>query len=42
MDIPFPRPRDRARLLEDPKYYELRNYALDFLYNRYAHDDAAE
>jgi nitrate ABC transporter ATP-binding subunit len=42
MDIPFPRPRDRARLLEDPRYYELRNYALDFLFNRYAHDDAAE
>jgi nitrate ABC transporter ATP-binding subunit len=42
MDIPFPRPRDRARLLEDPRYYELRNYALDFLFNRYAHDDSAE
>ncbi|HEY9688448.1 MAG TPA: nitrate ABC transporter ATP-binding protein [Coleofasciculaceae cyanobacterium] len=42
LDIPFPRPRDRARLLEDPRYYELRNYALDFLYNRYAHDDSAE
>lgn len=42
MEIPFPRPRDRSRLLEDPRYYELRNYALDFLFNRYAHDDAAE
>jgi nitrate ABC transporter ATP-binding subunit len=42
LDIPFPRPRDRARLLEDPRYYELRNYALDFLFNRYAHDDSAE
>ncbi len=42
LDIPFPRPRDRAQLLEDPRYYELRNYALDFLYNRYAHDDSAE
>jgi nitrate ABC transporter ATP-binding subunit len=39
MKIPFPRPRDRGRLLEDPRYYELRNYALDFLYRRYAHDD---
>ncbi|MGB8701060.1 MAG: nitrate ABC transporter ATP-binding protein [Thermosynechococcaceae cyanobacterium] len=37
--IPFPRPRDRAKLLEDPTYYDLRNYALDYLYNRYAHDD---
>ncbi len=39
MEIPFQRPRDRGRLLEDPRYYELRNYALDFLYRRYAHDD---
>jgi bicarbonate transport system ATP-binding protein len=41
MDIPFPRPRDRERIMEDPQYYDLRNYALDFLYNRFAHDDAA-
>lgn len=41
LDIGFKRPRNRARLMEDPKYYELRNYALDFLFNRYAHDDAA-
>lgn len=39
MEISFPRPRDRARIMEDPEYYNLRNYALDFLYNRYAHDD---
>ena len=39
MDISFPRPRDRARIMEDPEYYKLRNYALDFLFNRYAHDD---
>ena len=38
MNIPFPRPRDRARIMEDPEYYKLRNYALDFLYNRFAHD----
>lgn len=42
MEISFPRPRNRARIMEDPKYYELRNYALDFLYGRYAHDDAAD
>jgi bicarbonate transport system ATP-binding protein len=24
--------------MEDPRYYELRNSALDFLYNRFAHD----
>ena len=39
MDIPFPRPRDRDRIMEDPEYYKLRNYALDYLYNRFAHDD---
>ncbi len=39
MDIPFPRPRNRAQLMEDPAYYDLRNHALDFLYRRYAHDD---
>ena len=39
LDIPFSRPRNRDRLTEDPGYYELRNYALDFLYRRYAHDD---
>jgi bicarbonate transport system ATP-binding protein len=41
LDIPFPRPRDRDRIMEDPEYYDLRNHALDFLYNRFAHDDDA-
>ncbi|WP_017298510.1 ABC transporter ATP-binding protein [Nodosilinea nodulosa] len=39
MPVPFARPRDRARIMEDPRFYELRNEALDFLYHRYAHDD---
>jgi nitrate ABC transporter ATP-binding subunit len=40
MQVPFPRPRDRAQLTEDPHYYTLRNEALDFLYGRYAlHSD---
>ncbi|WP_421656312.1 nitrate ABC transporter ATP-binding protein [Leptothermofonsia sp. ETS-13] len=39
LEIPFPRPRDRARIMEDPEFYNLRNYALDYLYNRFAHDD---
>ncbi|MBD3883974.1 ATP-binding cassette domain-containing protein [Phormidium tenue FACHB-886] len=39
LEIPFPRPRDRDRIMEDPEYYKLRNHALDFLYNRFAHDD---
>jgi nitrate ABC transporter ATP-binding subunit len=39
LEIPFERPRDRAEIMEDNRYYELRNYALDFLYRRYAHLD---
>ena len=39
LNIPFERPRDRSRIMEDPNYYELRNYALDFLYHRFAHDE---
>ena len=39
LDIPFSRPRNRGRMMEDPRYYGLRNEALDFLYRRYAHDD---
>jgi bicarbonate transport system ATP-binding protein len=38
MEIPFERPRDRDQIMEDPQYYQLRNHALDFLYNRFAHD----
>ncbi len=41
MEIPFSRPRNRERIMEDPLYYQLRNYALDYLFNRYAHDDDA-
>ncbi len=41
LTIPFERPRDRTQIMEDPVYYELRNYVLDFLYNRFAHDDTA-
>ena len=39
MTIPFPRPRDRALIMEDPEYYKLRNHALEFLYHRFAHDE---
>ncbi|MCX5957943.1 MAG: nitrate ABC transporter ATP-binding protein [Cyanobacteria bacterium] len=39
LTIDFPRPRSREEIMEDPRYYELRNSALDFLYNRFAHDD---
>ncbi|HIK28291.1 MAG: nitrate ABC transporter ATP-binding protein [Oscillatoriaceae bacterium SKW80] len=39
LDIPFPRPRVRTRVMEDPRYYELRNRALDFLFRRFAHTE---
>jgi bicarbonate transport system ATP-binding protein len=39
LSIPFERPRDRVQIMEDPVYYDLRNYILNFLYNRYAHDE---
>lgn len=39
LDIPFDRPRDRAAVMADPRYIELRNEALDFLYNRFAHHE---
>ncbi len=40
--IPFSRPRNRTRMMEDPKYYELRNFALEFLFSRFAHTDGDE
>jgi nitrate ABC transporter ATP-binding subunit len=39
VEVPFERPRDFERIQEDPRYGQLRNHALDFLYRRYAHDD---
>ena len=39
LTIDFPRPRSREDIMEAPRYYELRNSALDFLYNRFAHDE---
>ncbi|WP_445299265.1 ABC transporter ATP-binding protein [Microcoleus sp.] len=42
MHVPFSRPRNRARIMEDPKYYELRNFALEFLFSRYAHHEEEE
>ena len=27
MQIPFPRPRDRSQIMQDPEYYNLRNYS---------------
>jgi nitrate/nitrite transport system ATP-binding protein len=42
LPIPFSRPRNRTQINDDPRYYELRNYALDFLFHRYAHDEEDE
>ncbi len=42
LEIPFNRPRKRSQISDDPRYYELRNYALDFLFHRYAHDEDEE
>jgi bicarbonate transport system ATP-binding protein len=39
MTVPFDRPRIREAVIEDPRYAKLRNEALDFLYNRFAHTD---
>jgi bicarbonate transport system ATP-binding protein len=39
VEIPFKRPRDRSRIMESPEYYRMRNYILDYLYNRFAHDE---
>ncbi len=41
LEVPFPRPRDRTLIAEDPRYYSLRNQALDFLFNRFALADDA-
>jgi nitrate/nitrite transport system ATP-binding protein len=37
MDIGFARPRNRSAIMSSSEYVEMRNSALDFLYNRYAH-----
>ena len=39
MEIPFERPRDRTQIMEDSLYYNLCNRALEFLYERFAHDE---
>jgi nitrate/nitrite transport system ATP-binding protein len=39
LEIPFSRPRNRRRIMENPEYYNLRNHALDFLYRRCIHVD---
>jgi len=38
LEVPFERPRRYEAIQDDPRYGQLRNHALDFLYRRYAHD----
>ncbi len=42
VEVPFARPRDRKAIADDPRYYTLRNYILEFLYDRFALADEAE
>jgi nitrate/nitrite transport system ATP-binding protein len=39
LSIPFERPRRYEQIQADPRYGQLRNHALDFLYRRHAHGD---
>ncbi|NJR38760.1 MAG: ATP-binding cassette domain-containing protein [Leptolyngbyaceae cyanobacterium CSU_1_4] len=39
LTVPFDRPRNRNQIMDDPRYYALRNEALDFLFSRYAHHE---
>jgi nitrate ABC transporter ATP-binding subunit len=39
MTVPFDRPRNRSQIIDDPRYYTMRNQALDFLFSRYAHTE---
>jgi nitrate/nitrite transport system ATP-binding protein len=39
LEVPFPHPRDRQKLRELPEYYELRNYALNFLDQHFNAED---
>ena len=38
LEVPFERPRRYEAIQVDPRYGQLRNHALDFLYRRCAHD----
>ena len=40
-EVPFPRPRDRAAVMEHPRYYELREELIGFL-NSQSHEQDQE
>jgi nitrate/nitrite transport system ATP-binding protein len=37
LEVPFERPRSYMAIQEDPRYGQLRNQAMDFLFRRHAH-----
>ncbi len=39
LEVPFSYPRDRAAMRNSKEYYELRNYALNFLEQNFTQDD---
>lgn len=39
LEVPFPHPRDRIQMRDSKEYYELRNYALNFLEQNFTSDD---
>ncbi len=41
VSVKFPRPRDRRQLLEDPRYYEIREHLIGFLNERSHHRPAS-
>ena len=32
-NVPFPRPRSRVEVMEDPNYFDAHNHVIDFLEN---------
>lgn len=39
LEVPFPHPRDRAKIRQSREYYDLRNHALNFLDSHFEADD---
>ncbi|MFQ4143696.1 ABC transporter ATP-binding protein [Chlorogloeopsis sp. ULAP02] len=39
LEVPFPHPRDRTQMRDSKEYYELRNYALNFLEQNFTSDE---
>jgi len=39
LEVPFPHPRNRDEIRHDPRYQELHDRALDFLYHRFDKND---